>query len=476
MLRKLVGHVLTSSLPVALALTASAVLAGDTQGPPPVVGSIGNAVQMPVGQVFDTICPLYEALDNQGQLSGPEQLLYFRCRQLVQTANLLLDTGGPIEFALPQIDSIAELAAALQQVGTEEWSIEGATLSQTTSGRALAGRLAAIRRAASIRSAETDLPLDDPAFLIALAAWNDRTARSMANLAEGAEAPGGLLAEPWGLFVNGLVSLGDKDATALEPGFDFTAPGLTLGVDRRLGSAFVIGGAVEYQDFGADFDSSLEVSGGELDSEMLSGSIYLSWYPESFYVDGIVSAGRADYELERRIRFALEDRTATADTDGDRQELALGVGYNAGSGALQFSPFLRYSLLDLEIDGYTETGAAELNLTVADQEIESSLGSLGVRLAWTLGTETVFVPYVRGEWSHEFEDDARIVVARFAVDRFAQTFGVPTEEPDENYFALGGGFSTVGRGGMQAFIDLNAYLGLEDLSAYDATAGLRFSF
>ena len=52
---------------------------------------------------------------------------------------------------------------------------------------------------------------------------------------------------------------------------------------------------------------------------------------------------------------------------------------------------------------------------------------------------------------------------------------VPTDEPDEDYFAIGGGVSGVWQGGKQAFIEVETLQGLEDLTNYVVTAGIRLS-
>jgi hypothetical protein len=93
---------------------------------------------------------------------------------------------------------------------------------------------------------------------------------------------------------------------------------------------------------------------------------------------------------------------------------------------------------------------------------------------------------VRGDWIHEFKNDARETRARFDNDPYttggffladgspgSSTFALLTEDPDEDYFRLGAGASSVWSNGWQGFLSLDTLIGLKNISAYGLTFGVR---
>ena len=55
----------------------------------------------------------------------------------------------------------------------------------------------------------------------------------------------------------------------------------------------------------------------------------------------------------------------------------------------------------------------------------------------------------------------------------SSTFALLTEDPDEDYFRLGAGTSSVWSNGWQGFLSFDALIGLENINAYGLTFGVR---
>ena len=383
------------------------------------LGGFGNDVQQPVGAALDGVCQrLLDVIISEQPLTDEQDDLFEVCNAM---------QGIPSE----------DIPAALQQVGTEEMAAQGTNATETSRGRALLKRLAALRSGAGGISV-SGLKLGfDGKLLDAGALMHARSAsvtpgviargstfepafRSFA--AEGAPPAGGATStevlfpdERWGLFVNGMISFGDKDATEREDGFDFQIPGITLGVDYRLGNDFILGGAVSYELFDGDFDTTVTVAGGALQSELLSASLYTTWYSDRFYVDGLASYGQSDLEMDRRIVLPGDSRVAQAETEGDQSELTVAWGYSGHRGGFDFGPTLRVSWTRVDMDEYVETNASGLELEMAEQSIESLVSILGGRFSWTHSMDrSVVIPQLRVEWNHEFDDDSRALTARSA--------------------------------------------------------------
>jgi uncharacterized protein YhjY with autotransporter beta-barrel domain len=208
-----------------------------------------------------------------------------------------------------------------------------------------------------------------------------------------------------GVFANGNFSLGDRDKTSREAGFDFHTLGTTAGIDYRFTNNFILGGAFGYASTDADLDSS----GGSLDTNQYSGSIYGTYYFERLYVDGIVTIGWNTFDSKRNIFYTLPavppsqgttqvNQTANGDTDGTNYSLGIGGGYEFRSGGFAFVPYGRLNYFKLDINGYRESinnadPGFGLALEFRDQTIESLTTALGGQVIYAYSTQVaVFVP------------------------------------------------------------------------------------
>lgn len=449
-----------------------------------------TAAQSPQAAAIQTICPQLGAAGGaNGTLPPDQQYLFERCREMVQTSNEQQDSG-PTAFSLG-LDE-AELRAVLQNIGTEEVAGQGTKATETTSGQALGNRLVALRHGGGgLNLAGLSIVIDGhPAELAALIpggyASGPRTTAPR-NLMALQAAPSGdealeMPSERLGMFVNGMFGFGDRDSTAREPGFDFTVPGLVFGVDYRVKSNVVVGGALGYEQYDSDLDVTSLVAGGSVDADLLTASFYGSYYTQKYYLDGVATYGWNEYDIDRRISWDSEtgqpdtDLTAHGAPDGTQHELSLTAGYDRNRGRMAYSPYLRVSSAEVDIDGYTESGGEGLSLVVDEQSVSSLRADLGVSLDWNLSRDWgVIVPGLRLEWNHEFDDDVRLINARYAADPFLVSFGVPTDEPDRNFATLAGSLNWVARRGTQMFVDVETQLGREDLSTYALTVGARFA-
>ncbi len=93
----------------------------------------------------------------------------------------------------------------------------------------------------------------------------------------------------FGVFLNGTLGFTDKDATTRESGFDSTSVAVTGGVDYRITPELIVGLSLGY----TYIDTDLSSSGGSVDSDGYSASLYGTYYVTSaFYVDATVTGVR----------------------------------------------------------------------------------------------------------------------------------------------------------------------------------------
>ena len=410
-------------------------------------------------------------------------------------------TGATGDFGelcdyLIALDDAADQGSAIAELTPEEIAAQAqlALGSQKTQLDNIGSRLAALRGGGT-RQAISQLaimirgqPMDLGGIRSAWASRHDDKAFAQrldsalaAALAGGATATGEDRATPsgaprWGLFVNGRISLGDRPTTARETGFDFETLGLTAGVDYRLSDRVVIGGALGY----LDTDTDLDRDGGRLDANGTSLSAYASYSRDSFYLDGVLSYGRNEYDLIRNIDLPQPFRgqqrfTALGSPDGSQLSASLGAGYDAQIKSFTLGGFGSLSWVDSTIDGYLERDAGPFNLVVAEQDVESLLSEAGIELAYAASRSWgVLRPTLRLAYLHEFEDDARLIRALFAEDVTANEFAIPTEEPDRDYFNLTAGLTATLARGRTVYLIYDTDLERDDLDIYTFTFGARF--
>jgi len=170
-----------------------------------------------------------------------------------------------------------------------------------------------------------------------------------------------------GLFINGNITVGSRDETENEAGFDFDIGGITFGGDYRFTDNFILGGAFNYFHTDADFDDSA----GDADSDAYSGSLFGTYYfSDQFYVDAIGTYGSIDYDMKRKIRYSIPSQnefvntTAEGNPDGDIRSFFLGAGYNFFWNEFTVTPYLGAEYIKLEVDAYREKQQEEYKKTL----------------------------------------------------------------------------------------------------------------
>src|SRR5712691_10453975 len=301
----------------------------------------------------------------------------------------------------------------LRQVAPEEVATQGKNAVETST-KTIGARLAALRRGASGISIQgLGLNLKEPTLPGTLVAALGPFAAASSTT----PPPTPTTPSPFnrlGLFVNGLFSVGEKDPTINEAGFDFHTYGVIAGVDYRFTPKLVLGVAFTYQYTNNDLDNTItlvrnvptSVSAGYADTRSFGFSLYGTYYIlEQFYVDGMLGFGWHDYRLNRVISYDLGttpsgtgpggttrpvNQIAHAEPDGHQFSFSVGAGYDFRQGALTFGPLVRLQYLKLNIDGYQE----KLNnapgvgwaLALDSQDVESLTTALGGRASYAIST------------------------------------------------------------------------------------------
>lgn len=447
----------------------------------------GDAVQMVCGGFLSDTGGIDASRDDVAQ----QTILFDKCGEMVQTANVLAgaDQGAPGTQKSLGITA-DELGAAVQNVTAEEiaaagsLATESAARQSTTVGRRLSSLLSRVSplqlSSANIQSAGELIAVDKPA--------------SIFNTG-GAAAADDALASPFGFYVNALGATTDKKTTEGEDGFEASSAGISVGFDYLVTSTLLAGVNIGYTSATTDFDTTIDVDGGELETNQINLSGYGMWFNDSAYVDMIAGFSSGSFDMTRRIVINSADGamdttsddgpqpndgandTVFADTDSSAFRFGVGAGYEFRSGGLSFAPYGRVSVLSVELDAYQETGESALTLRVDKQDIESLTGAAGFRLTKTFsGSKAVISPQLSVEIVHEFDDDSRQIVSSYVHDPRNLPLIVVTDSPDRDYYTIGAGVSAVLQGGTQLFTEIRSLQSLDDLNELSFAAGVRFEF
>jgi len=436
-------------------------------------------------------------------LSPDQQILGGRCADMTQEGFFLAGNFGAVVPAADTFglssdpNSASTYLGLLRQFTGEEVSSQGryATEGATDQFKSLGGRLGAIRR--GVRASGIAFNMQGVDVIAARSDSAELPQGLVGGAAGSADADTGLA---W--FANVEYGFGDRDSTEFENGYDADSFGGVLGVDYGFNENWVAGVAFSYNRAEVDFDRASQgslnaVSGGEMESDSTTLSAFANYVNGRFFGSVIVSFGETDYDMDRAAVIALdtsgglsgglsaEAAILESDTESNQFGAQVQLGYTFGEGAVTWDVYGGYDYLDVEVDGFAETGSP-LGLVFDDQDIDSSQAFFGGSVRRAVNMDFgVLVPYLSAEYRHEFDNDAREVSARYVLtvrgvnETFqgeTDDFQIPTDDPDDSFFDVTAGLAAQFGNNLMLFAQVSSIVGLEDTSANLITIGLRGSF
>ncbi|HWX00516.1 autotransporter outer membrane beta-barrel domain-containing protein [Collimonas sp.] len=206
-----------------------------------------------------------------------------------------------------------------------------------------------------------------------------------------------------GMWVRPYGSFGKLSATADTSGARYQIGGISAGVDRAVGTDWIVGAGLDYAHLHADFDDYN--ANGKLDSYKLGA--YASYAPGSMYVDAIASYALQRTDMQRDVLTATGPALrAKGSYDGQQASLYSELGYRATlREGFVLQPFAALHYTRLRQDGFSETDAENLGLSVQAATLNSLRSSLGVKASqdFALATGTITLGG-QLRWMHEFKD------------------------------------------------------------------------
>jgi outer membrane autotransporter protein len=217
-----------------------------------------------------------------------------------------------------------------------------------------------------------------------------------------------------GWWLRGFGYAGEQNVRRDSLGYDSHIAGGMMGYDVPLGpdtrAGLSIGFARSTMD-GKTHDTEMEF-------DSLQATAYIGHERGPWFIQGAASFAWNEYSDRRRMVFPGVDETATADYSGQDYTVYVRAGHRfffpVEEVTITPNASLRYSRVDL--DGYTEKDAGDLNLKVGSQSYdfaESGLGVMADRVFSSFSDGKAVVPEVHFNWFHRFSNPTPKQTSRF---------------------------------------------------------------
>lgn len=273
------------------------------------------------------------------------------------------------------------------------------------------------------------------------------------------------------VWTKGFGTTADQDAREGAAGFESDAWGVLGGLDVEVAADTRLGFAAGYASTAVGFDAD----SGQTDVTTYPGIVYLAWDDSSpWYWNAGFEFAWHEYDGTRNIRFGSVNRTAQADYDGQQYSVFLDGGYVIQKDGWEWTPLASLHYSRLEIGGYTETGAASLNLTVEDQNYDLLQSGLGLKLAHPIASDAgSWVPEAHVRWLYDIVDDAASTTSTFQAG--GSSFTTEGLDPADHALNAGAGLTLYAKGDitLSGTYDLELR---EDYISHTGQGVVRFKF
>ncbi|WP_418388650.1 autotransporter domain-containing protein [Akkermansia sp.] len=188
------------------------------------------------------------------------------------------------------------------------------------------------------------------------------------------------------MWMEGTGSYAKLDTRGDESGYQLTTWGGTVGMDVDLSDHFTMGAAftANYGDLTA---SAADSADGHLDSYY--ANLFGRYQSKRWAHTLILTGGWNDAKLNRTVNYGEGSYRTQGNTNGwgfgAMYELTYDVYLNEDRSSI-LQPLVNASVVTTRMDGYTETGAGNMGLNVAKQELTTGTVALGGRWMGLVGS------------------------------------------------------------------------------------------
>ncbi|WP_373019551.1 autotransporter domain-containing protein, partial [Thiomicrorhabdus sp.] len=213
-------------------------------------------------------------------------------------------------------------------------------------------------------------------------------------------------------WIRGVANYGNIDDTLNVSGADYNASGVAIGADYKLDDKLTLGAA-----FGQT-RTDVDVDLGSMNVSTYQAALYgKKRLEDDYYVSGMAGIGYHNTEADRQVIVGLTNSIAKSDYNSWTGNMAIEGGRRfAINETGSVTPYAGIEYAHLYHEGFTERGAGEANLKVADNTQNSLRSAIGARIeqTWTTNKGYRVRPSVELAWVHEYLDDTAVLRAGFA--------------------------------------------------------------
>lgn len=281
---------------------------------------------------------------------------------------------------------------------------------------------------------------------------------------------------PWSLWATGLAGFGSIAGNANAGTVTYNLGGVASGIDYRVMPSLLLGGGVGFSS-GSQWADGFS---GRGTTDSYQASLYASFTQGGLWFDGLAGYAWNDNRMTRQIAIpGLSPRTANGATGANQLFGQVEAGYRFGLSSpanAAIAPFARLQGTTVMQNGFTESGAQSLSLTVASQTTSSLRSTLGAEATaqFATGATSRLGLLFRLGWIHEYANTDRPVTAAFA-GAPGSSFTVLGAAPARDMAALSLAANTAVAEATSLFLRYDGEVG-GGSDAHAFTAGLRMTW
>ena len=253
--------------------------------------------------------------------------------------------------------------------------------------------------------------------------------------------------------------LGSRDQSGDFSGYDYDSRMALVGISYRppeLSEDFIIGAHLGY----SNLDSSIS-GGGSFDNDAVTLGGFGGWQSGAFSLG--LQAGLSYHTLDdvkRDTGFSVMP-TARSDTSGWGANAELEARWDNDvkirGRRIGYAVSGRLGAGWTQLDGFTESGASFLNLTIEDSDVAEVKAGVDFTVWTEVDTANgVLQPYIGAGYEHDLLDAEREIDGRLSS---GQTIRADSRAAAQNLFHLAGGLRFLAADGLRAELKVAASLG-----------------
>jgi outer membrane lipase/esterase len=262
---------------------------------------------------------------------------------------------------------------------------------------------------------------------------------------------------------------GQRDDRHNSVGFDYYTGNVALGAQYRFNDRITAGLLFGYGYNKADLNSNQ----GHVSVDAYQVGGFLNFHGPNWFIGAIAAYGYDDYDAKRP--GVLHD-TLRGEPSGWTAEVGAKGGYFWNFGNLSVGPIASLTFVNVDVDGYSETGDPVLTQAVNHRSVQDLYGAAGLQIGYDIKMGGIRLqPFVYAQYEREFLGDGNTLVSRFTSQRALQ-INTAVQDSSQDYGRIGGGINARFSESISARIAADAVVGRDDGHEYTIDAGIGFSF